>query len=528
MAMKSEDPNISNQQQASNLDLPDNLFSEKGAEKNPSPCILVIFGASGDLTGKKLIPALYNLMQGGLLPSNFVCVGFARREKSHDAFRSEMSEHIKKYSRSKGEEKELEAFTEKLFYFRSDFDSDEGYENLNTFLSDLDKKYGTMGNRIYYLSVQPSYFSPITEKLKQHKLIYEESDKNHFSRVIIEKPFGHDLSSAKQLQSEMIKNLSENQVYRIDHYLGKETVQNLLVFRFSNAIFEGLWNNRYVDNIQITVAESIGIETRGAFYESAGLVRDIIQNHLMQVLSLVTMEPPTSLAADSIRDEKVKVLSAIRQYRSDEIEKYALRGQYKEGFVDGEAVNAYRKEENVNPESNVETFAAMRLLIDNWRWAGVPIYIRAGKRLPKRSTEVCVMFKRPPGILFNKNDKFNTPNCFIFRIQPNEGISIRCNSKVPGTANLIQPVTMDFQYESFFGKEVPEAYERLIHDCIMGDNTLFARVDESLHSWEFITPIIESWKNKPIEEEEFYNAGTWGPINSEILLRDEKRSWKMI
>ena len=508
--------------------LPDNLFKQDGKEKSPSPCILVIFGASGDLTGKKLIPAIYNLMGDGLLPANFICVGFARREKTHEEFRDEMSLCIKNYSRTKLQDKELEMFTEKLFYFTSSFDAGGGYENLNTFLSELDKKYGTMGNRIFYLSVQPSYFSPITEMLKKHKLIYDESDKERFSRVIIEKPYGHDLASALTLQSEMTNYLAEDQIYRIDHYLGKETVQNLLVFRFSNAIFEGLWNNRYVDNIQITVAESIGIENRGDFYESAGLVRDIIQNHLMQVLSLVMMEPPTSLAANSIRDEKVKLVSCIRQYKDSEIDKYTFRGQYKEGFVNGEAVKAYRKEEKVNPSSNVETFAAMKLMVDNWRWAGVPVYLRAGKRLPKRSTEVCVMFKRTPGILFNQNERFNTPNCFIFRIQPNEGISIRCNSKVPGTAKLIQPVTMDFQYENFFGKSVPEAYERLIHDCILGDNTLFARVDESIHSWKFITPILDHWKERPLAEEEFYNAGTWGPLNSELLLRGDARKWKMV
>jgi glucose-6-phosphate 1-dehydrogenase len=509
-------------------DLPDGLFTESGSEKTPPPCILVIFGASGDLTGKKLIPALYNLMDDGLLPANFVCVGFARREKTHEAFRAEMSEHIKNYSRTKAEERELEAFTEKLFYFQSDFDNDDGYKNLNGYLGDLDKKYGTMGNRIYYLSVQPSYFSPIAEKLQQHGFIYDDADKSKFSRLIIEKPFGHDLNSALDLQAEMTKNLAENQIYRIDHYLGKETVQNLLVFRFSNAIFEGLWNNRYVDNIQITVGESIGIEERGDFYESAGLVRDIIQNHLMQVLSLVTMEPPSSLSADSIRDEKVKLLSAIRHYKDDEIDKFTLRGQYKEGFVNGESVSAYRNENKVDPQSNVETFAAMRLSIDNWRWAGVPIYIRAGKRLPKRATEICVMFKKPPGVLFNKNEHESAPNCFIFRIQPNEGISVACNSKVPGTANLIQPVTMDFQYDNFFGKSVPEAYERLIHDCIMGDNTLFARVDEAIHSWRFITPILERWQNQKFSEKDFYNAGTWGPAGAEMLLKSEGRKWKMI
>lgn len=503
-----------------------NPFLESQHLATPDPCILVIFGATGDLTKRKLIPALFNLARDGSLPQNFVCVGFARRDWSHDDFRQKMREGIQNFSRTKPNDDELNQFIEKLFYYQSEFGDDAGYKNLEGFLEDLDKKYGTRGNRVYYLSVQPTSFTTIVEHLKNNKLVYEHDEQKRFSRVIIEKPFGHDLKTAHQLQADLTHHLHEEQIYRIDHYLGKETVQNLLVFRFSNAIFEGLWNNRYIDNVQISVAENIGVEGRGAFYEGAGLMRDIVQNHLMQLLSLVAMEPPTSLDPNAIRDEKVKVLEAIKPLTEQEINDFTCRGQYREGFIEGEPVVSYRKEDHVDPNSNVETFGAMRLMIENWRWSGVPIYIRAGKRLPKRSTEIVVTFKRTPNILFHKNDQHNTPNQLIFRIQPNEGTSIQINSKVPGSTNIIQPVNMDFQYANYFGKEVPEAYERLICDCILGDNTLFARVDESLNSWKFLTPILEHWAQTPLNEDEFYPSGTWGPPKADFLLRCEKRVWK--
>lgn len=487
---------------------------------NPPPCILVIFGASGDLTAKKLMPALFNLIKQGQLSPNFVCVGFARRPKSHEEFRKEVAESVKKYSRTKAEEADLKPFLEKLFYHTSEFTDDKGYDSLKTTLEDLDKKYGTGGNRIFYMSVQPSFFLEIIEKLKNHNLIYDQNQKERFSRVIIEKPFGHDLKSAQKLQADLTKNLDEEQIYRIDHYLGKETVQNLLVFRFSNAIFEGLLNNRYVDNIQITVAESIGIEGRGAFYEESGLVRDVMQNHAMQILSLLMMEPPTNLSPNAIRDEKVKVIEAIRPLSSEELEKYALRGQYADGFIEGEPVKAYRKEDKVNPNSNMETFGCIRMEIENWRWSGIPIYVRAGKRLAKRTTEMCITFKKTPNILFHKSDKHNTPNQLIFRIQPNEGSSVRFNSKVPGSP-AIQAVNMDFSYSNYFGKAIPEAYERLIRDCMLGDNTHFARVDESLNSWKFFTPILNYWASKPLSKDEFYQAGKWGTEKSQQLV-----NWK--
>lgn len=506
----------------------DSCTVEENTSIHENPCILVIFGASGDLTGKKLVPALYNMMLDGQLPANFVCLGFARRDKTDEAFREEMLQHIRDHSRTPPDEQNLRKFADKIFYHRSEFNDDNGYESLSQRLSELDKQKGTKGNRIFYLSVQPKFFSLIVEKLKQHNLIYAEEKPEPFSRVIIEKPFGHDLQSAYDLQHDLTQHLSEHQIYRIDHYLGKETVQNLLVFRFSNSIFEGLWNHRYVNNIQITVGESIGIEERGSFYESSGLLRDIVQNHLMQLLTLVTMEPPTSLSPDAIRDEKVKVLQALEVYKKEDVPKWAVRGQYAKGLVDGKEVKAYREEDNVNPESNVETFAALKLQIDNWRWAGVPIFIRAGKRLPKRATEIVISFKKAPDVLFNKDHKITTTNKVVFRIQPNEGTSICFHSKIPGTSTKIKPVSMDFQYATYFGQKVPEAYERLIYDCILGDGTLFARVDESLNSWKFLSPILDTWSQTPLHPEEFYPAGTWGTKAASDLLQQSQHTWNPI
>ena len=506
----------------------ENPFHEPEYGRPPESCILVIFGASGDLTGRKLIPALFNLMRESNLPTNFICVGVARRPKTVETFREELAQHIKKFSRNSPEESELLVFTEKLFYYQLEFEDDAAYPNLNFFLQNLDKTYGTRGNRVFYLSVQPTYFLPIIEHLKKNNFIYDPQKKDSFSRVIIEKPFGHDEPSAIALQKNLCLYLDESQIYRIDHYLGKETVQNLLVFRFSNSIFEGLWNNRYVDNIQITVAENIGIEGRGAFYESQGLTRDVIQNHLMQLLSLVAMEPPISLKPDDVRNEKVKVLQSLKTVDVSQIDSYAVRGQYKTGYIDGDSVPGYREEMNVSHTSNVETFAALKLQIDNWRWAGVPIYVRAGKRMPKRSTQIVVTFKKAPSILFHKNDHHNIPNQVIFSIQPNDGISIKFNTKIPGSALIVQPVNMNFQYANYFGTELPEAYERLIHDVILGDSTLFARIDESINSWRVLTPVLNYWKEHPLKEEDLYPAGSYGPKTANLLLTQEHRKWKLI
>lgn len=497
--------------------------------RSAAPCVMVIFGATGDLTARKLVPALYNLAKDGLLPSHFACVGFARREKSHEQFCNEMHEAVKRFSRTPIDEKLWESFCKQIFYHRSEFDDDEGYENLRTFLNDLDRRFDTKGNRVYYLSTQPSFFPLIVEKLHQHKLTYSPHLREPWSRVIIEKPFGHDLESALNLQQHVTHYLDESQIYRIDHYLGKETVQNLLVFRFSNPIFESVWNNRYVDNVQISVSEEIGIGTRGHFFEEAGILRDIVQNHMMQLLSIVAMEPPTNLSAHAIHDEKVKVLESIRALPEGRIDEVAVRGQYGPGYINGAAVCGYRQEKDINPQSTVETYAALELFIDNWRWSGVPFYLRAGKRLPKRATEIAIQFKAaPPGCLYQMTGKKLEQNALVIRIQPNEGMAFKMNCKVPGLNGPVQPVKMDFQYSAYFGLAPPEAYERLLCDCMAGDSTLFARADEVLASWKLLTPVLQHWEEKKDAGFPNYQAGTWGPSEADQLLNRSDRRWRLI
>ncbi len=497
--------------------------------RSMDPCILIIFGASGDLTARKLMPAIYNLKRESQLPTNFACVGFARREKSHKDFRNEMKEGVSKHSRVKPIDETLwNTFQEQIFYHQSEFDDEGGYDRLKKFLSDLDNQFGTKGNRVFYLSTQPSYFPMIIEKLRKHGLIYDHNQEGMWSRVIIEKPFGHDYDSAIALQKELTQHLKEEQLYRIDHYLGKETVQNILAFRFANSIFESLWNHRYIDHVQLTVSESIGIGTRGKFYEGEGLVRDILQNHMMQVFSLVAMEPPANLEASSIHDEKVKVLESIRPFTEEDYKTSIVRGQYGKGYVDGEEAKGYREEENVDPNSGVETYAAMKLYIDNWRWDGVPFYLRGAKRLAKRATEIAITFKHPPGVLFKEAALEKEPNVLAIRVQPNEGISLKINTKVPGPSSPIQPVKMDFRYGAFFGLTPPDAYERLICDCMNGDNTLFARDDEVFHSWRLLTPLLEYWAaNKPSDFPN-YEAGSWGPQAADDMMARDGRKWRIL
>lgn len=506
-------------------------FEEPGqGYRNLDPCLIVIFGATGDLTARKLMPALYNLKREGGLPTHFACVGFARREKSKGAFRQEMKEAVAKFSRTQPIDSSIwESFEKQIYYHTSEFNNDNGYITLNETLKKLDAEHGTKGNRIYYLSTQPSSFTTIIEKLSEHSLLYREGTvKDKWTRVIIEKPFGHDLESAITLQNQLTKHLTEEQLYRIDHYLGKETVQNLLVFRFANAIFENLWNHRYIDHVQLTVAENIGIGKRGHFYEEQGLIRDIMQNHMMQLLSLIAMEPPVNLNPSSIHDEKAKVLEAIRPFDPSDFKQSAVRGQYGKGFINGEAVAGYREEENVDPSSSVETYGAIKLFIDNWRWHRVPFYLRGAKRLPKRATDIAVMFKKPPGVLFQAQKSHHEPNVLTMRIQPNEGIALKINCKVPGPSSPIQPVTMDFRYGAFFGLTPPDAYERLICDCIAKDNTLFAREDEVLHSWRFFTPLLNYWSETKPTCFPNYSAGKWGPKESEEMLEKENRKWRLI
>lgn len=498
--------------------------------KTAEPCVMVIFGATGDLTARRLFPALYNLAREGLLPSHFAVVGFARKEKSHAEFRQEMLDAVNKHSRVKPVDPAIwHAFSEQIFYQRSEFDREAGYDDLNQLLKNLDRQFGTRGNRVFYLSTQPSFFADIIGHLSNHNLIYKDgAHEDKWSRVIIEKPFGHDLSSAIALQKDITQFLDESQIYRIDHWLGKETVQNLLTFRFSNPIFESIWNNKYIDHVQITVSEELGIGSRGRFFEEAGMLRDIVQNHMMQLLSLVAMEPSTDLGANSIRDEKVKVMHCVRGISEKDFDKHTIRGQYGPGYIQGTAVPGYREEENVAKDSSVETYVALELFVDNWRWAGVPFFLRAGKRLPKRATEIVIVFKEVPRFLFQSQYNKIDANILVIRIQPDEGISLKMNCKVPGLSSVVQPVKMDFRYTSYFGGTPPEAYERLICDCMSGDSTLFARVDEVLASWKLFDPLIKHWASTPAKNFPNYQAGTWGPPEADALLGRENRQWRLL
>lgn len=498
--------------------------------RNIDPCVMVIFGATGDLTSRKLAPAIYNLGREGLLPANFACVGFARKDKTNEEFREELKTDVIQFSRVQPiDESFWKNFQHQFFYHPSTFDDDASYVKLVSLLKQIDSSYATRGNRIFYLSVPPKFFPVIIEKLAKHGMIYDpHKSPAQWSRVIIEKPFGHDASSAAELQQNIAKYLDESQIYRIDHYLGKETVQNLLVFRFANSIFESLWNSRHIDHVQLTVAEDIGIGTRGNFYEEEGMLRDMVQNHVMQLLSLVALEPPVSLSAQAIRDEKVKVLQSIRAWTTADLEHHIVRGQYGPGFINGKKAIGYREEKNVNPKSPIDTYVAMRFFLDNWRWAGVPFYIRAGKRLPKRGTEIAVIFKDAPGILFQENGRKNDSNVLALRIQPDEGIAMKINCKTPGPNSPIQPVKMDFRYSSYFGQSPPEAYERLIWDCILGDSTLFARADEVEQSWKILTPVLQYWAERVDPDFPNYPAGSWGPHKADVMIQKDNRSWRIL
>jgi glucose-6-phosphate 1-dehydrogenase len=493
----------------------------------PQPCIVVIFGATGDLTHRKLVPALYNLAADGELPPAVAVVGFARRPKTDDEFRREMEEATRKYSRQSVRDEIWKTFAQSVFYHQSEFADEAGYKTLAERLEKIDKERGTRGNRLFYLAVAPDQFEPILKHLKTVGL--NHAPKGSWARVIVEKPFGTDLASARELNRVVSNSFSEEQTYRIDHFLGKETAQNILVLRFANAIFEPLWNTRYIDHVQITAAETLGVEGRAGYYEGAGALRDMVQNHLLQLLCLIGMEPPTDLRADSIRDEKVKVVRSLRRISSVEVANNVVRGQYAAGAINGKPVPAYREEKNVNPKSETETFVALRINVDDWRWADVPVYLRVGKRLPKSGTEISVHFKRAPSVLFNKESVALDQNVLVVRIQPDEGISLRMQAKIPGTSLRIEPVKMDFHYGTSFGKASPEAYERLLLDAMSGDATLFARRDEVEEAWAFIDPIEEAWHAKkdppPLY---FYPAGSWGPEEADALLARDGRTWRRL
>jgi glucose-6-phosphate 1-dehydrogenase len=497
-------------------------------ERTPEPSVFVIFGASGDLGRRKLFPALYNLAVSRLLPPGTSIVGFATSERSDEDFRKMMREAVGKFSRRKPiDEAVWGDFASRLHYLAGKFEDPANFLRLRDKLAELDRTNGTRGNRLYYLAIPPSSFRVVNDNLAKAGLVADADDKTRSTRIIVEKPFGTDLASGDALNSDLHRVFHEKQIFRIDHYLGKETVQNIVALRFGNAIFEPIWNRNHVDHMQITVAEDIGVEGRGKFYEEAGAMRDIVQNHLLQLLMVIAMEPPVAFTADEVRDEKVKVLRALKPIRGEAIDLATVRAQYVHGNFAGKPVPGYRQEPNVSPASMVETFVAMRIEIDNWRFAGVPIYARAGKRLTKRMTEISVHFKHVPHGLLAQGGPVE-PDVLAIRIQPDEGITLRFVAKVPGPSMTLRPVTMDFRYGSTFGGSGPEAYERLILDAMLGDPTLFARADEVSAAWQFVTPILDRWAGSPARDLPTYPAGTWGPPDAVDLVERDGRAWRRL
>ena len=485
--------------------------------RRPDPCILVIFGASGDLTTKKLMPALYALAYRRLLPEHFAIVGAARSEESDDQFRERMQQAVKDHARDPFDDEAWERIAKGMRYVTLDFADDKGEDELASVLTELDKEQGTLGNRVYYFAVPPSAIGTLVEE------IAERRSAEGWVRLVIEKPFGHDLESAQQLNELVQKDFGENEVFRIDHYLGKETVQNMLALRFANGIFEPIWNRQFIDHVQITVAESIGIEGRAGYYEQAGAIRDIFQNHLLQLVAITAMEPPIDFTADSVRNEKLKVLKAMHTPGP----KHVVRGQYGPGFVEGVEVRGYREEEGVAPNSLTETFVAAKLFVDNWRWADTPFYVRMGKRLARRETTIAIQFKRAPHPPFEDGagEEGLRPNVLLIHVQPNEGVSLAIGAKVPGQGMRIRTVHMDFLYGGAFREGLPDAYERLILDAMLGDQTLFTRSDEIEEQWALVDAIVAFWRR---DHPQFpnYPAGTWGPTAADELIHRDGRSWR--
>jgi glucose-6-phosphate 1-dehydrogenase len=499
---------------------------QQAPERTPDPCVVVIFGASGDLTKRKLLPALYHLEQSGLLPKEISVVGVARRPLG-DSFAADMKEGVVSGGGVDDHDPKLDPFIGKICYHAMNFDDDAGYDGLKQLLAGIDEKAGTKGNRLFYLATAPEYFADIINSLGKHGMS-KPAGGAAWVRTIIEKPFGHDLASARALNDDVNKVFDEDQIFRIDHYLGKETVQNILVFRFANGIFENVWNRNYIDHVEITAAEAIGIEGRGPFYETAGALRDVVQNHVMELLSFVAMEPPVSFEASAVRAEKVKVWKSIQPIHPAD----TVRGQYGPGTVGDKQVPGYRQEDRVHPRSQTETYAALRLEIENWRWAGVPFYIRAGKRLAKRVTEITIMFKQPPLSIFKdaegKGAEGIRNNIISMRIQPDEGITLRFGAKVPGPQMNISPVNMNFSYAEAFGASSANGYERLLLDAMLGDATLFAHRDGVEATWALMTPILAYWAANPIKDLPNYPSGTWGPPTSDAMLKADGRKWRKL
>ncbi len=508
---------------------PHDYLTEGIAQANkPHACVVTIFGASGDLTKRKLIPALYNLALEKRLPERLAVVGYARSEISEDEFRKKMREAVSEFSRTGLKDEEVwRQFASTLYYVRGGYEDDAGYRRLKEVIDGFDHGSRVLPVRLFYLATPPELYGNVVQRISAAGLASKESDGEPRARVIIEKPFGTDLQTARDLNHQVHDALNEGQVYRIDHYLGKETVQNIMVFRFANAVFEPIWNRRYVDHVQITAAESVGIENRGGYYEEAGVVRDMFQNHLLQLLCLTAMEPPVGFNADAVRDEKVKLLRAVRPIAAEEVARAAVRGQYAPAKVDGKALEGYRQEAGVGKNSNTVTYAAMKLFIDNWRWEGVPFYLRSGKRLPKRVTEVAIQFKRPPMLLFKACAVEDvSPNVLVMRIQPDEGISLTFEVKPPGPGICVAPLSLNFNYEQSFGASPPEAYETLLEDSIEGDSTLFTRHDWVELAWALMDPIIQVWNLSKPKGFPNYEAASWGPAEADEFMKQDGKRWR--
>ncbi len=493
--------------------------------RRPQPFTLVIFGAAGDLAHRKLFPALYNLMLDHWLPTHFNIVGIARQPYTDEEFRREVKTSIKKFSRRPYGPEEFQLFADETHYITADFDDSKAYQQLKKLLTTMSKRQQIPSNYLFYMATPPSFYPVIARHLGEVGLNHD-ADENSWARVIVEKPFGRDLASAEDLNTDLHHVFEERQIFRIDHYLGKETVQNILVFRFANGIFEPLWNRQYIDHVQITVAESLGVEGRGSYYDNAGAIRDMVQNHMLQLMSLIAMEPPVAFDEDAVRDEKVKVLRAIRPFTTRDILDHTVHAQYESGFIDGTPVPGFLDEPDIASDSRTDTYVAMRLLIDNWRWAEVPFYLRTGKRLAKRATEIAIQFKTAPHRFFNQTATPELePNVLTLKIQPDEGIALRFGAKVPGPMVRIRTVNMDFLYGTSFADAAPEAYERLLLDAMVGDSTLFTRKDEVEAAWTLVTSIMQGWARakNPVAT---YESGTWGPREAEELIARDGFRWR--
>ncbi|QSA98568.1 glucose-6-phosphate dehydrogenase [Methylococcus sp. EFPC2] len=507
-----------------------NPLAERDVEQQqPQACTLVIFGGGGDLSRRKLLPAIYNQGLDGELPASFALLGFALEDLNDDSFRDFAKGGIERYSRRPVDPDYWPDFARLVHYEQGSFDDAQAYERLKARLDEIDAHFGIPGNRIFYLAIPPALIGTCVSHLKQAGLVNPADGISPFTRVIVEKPIGRDLESARKINATLSENLDESQIYRIDHYLGKETVQNILVLRFGNAIFEPLWNARYIDHVQITVAEEEGVGTRAGYYDKAGALRDMVQNHILQLLTLIAMEPPWSMDADVIRNHRQDVLNCLRRIDRATVDQHLVRAQYGPGFVRGEDVPGYRREENISSDSTTETYVALKVFVDNWRWSGVPFYIRTGKRMPKRASEIAIHFKPIPPILFNSNpDQTLEPNVLTLNIQPNEGLSMRIATKLPGSKVRIYPVKMDFRYGSTFGEQSPEAYERLLLDVMAGDATLFMRRDAVEASWIWVQDIFDAWAETRTRWLPEYPAGTWGPLDADRLIETDGRRWRLL